>query len=166
MVEVVALPSRYAAYRTFYSASFGEVLETMAWTDDRMDDLVRHVDAGFGRTDSDATALRAEMRAGFARTDRDIAALRTEMQAGFQRTDRDVAALRAEMHAGFGRADRDVAALRAEMHEGFRDVRAECKSDIGELRMLTVRFGISIVVGLLSLVVALIGAIVAGPLGG
>lgn len=153
-------------YWTIDSASFGEVLETMAWTDDRMDDLVRHVDAGFARGDDGIATLRADMHAGFTRTDGTIATLRADMHAGFGRTDGDIAALRTDMHAGFARTDGDIAALSTEMREGFKDVRAECKTDIGELRMLTVRFGISIMVGLVSLVVALIGAIAAGPLGG
>ena len=43
-------------------------MERMAWTDDRIDDLSRRVDAGFSRMD-----------AGFARVDVDIRELRSEM---------------------------------------------------------------------------------------
>jgi uncharacterized membrane protein (Fun14 family) len=45
-----------------------------AWTDERMDDLSRHMDAGFARIDAD-----------FTRIDADIRELRTEMGA-FHRT--------------------------------------------------------------------------------
>lgn len=35
----------------------------MAWTDERLDDLSRRMDAGFGRIDADIRELRAELRA-------------------------------------------------------------------------------------------------------
>ena len=45
----------------------------MAWTDERLDDLSRRIDAGFHRVDSDIRELRSEMHAGFA-------AVRSEMR--------------------------------------------------------------------------------------
>jgi hypothetical protein len=35
----------------------------MAWTDERLDDLSRRMDAGFARVDADIRELRAELRA-------------------------------------------------------------------------------------------------------
>lgn len=34
-----------------------------SWTDDRLDDLVRRMDAGFNRVDGDMRAIRAEIGA-------------------------------------------------------------------------------------------------------
>lgn len=59
----------------------------MAWTDERMDDLVERMDAGFARVDGDIRDLRAETRSEFA-------AVRSEMHAGF-------ADVRSEMRTGF-----------------------------------------------------------------
>jgi hypothetical protein len=50
------------------------------WTDERLDDLNRKVDAGFDRIDGDIRALRVETRTEFT-------ALRGEMKAGFDRVD-------------------------------------------------------------------------------
>ena len=38
-------------------------MERMAWTDERLDDLTRRMDAGFERVDADMRELRAEVRA-------------------------------------------------------------------------------------------------------
>jgi hypothetical protein len=37
-------------------------MERAAWTDERLDDLARRVDAGFARVDADIRELRAELR--------------------------------------------------------------------------------------------------------
>ena len=37
-------------------------MERMGWTDARLDDLSRRVDAGFARVDADIRELRAELR--------------------------------------------------------------------------------------------------------
>jgi hypothetical protein len=37
-------------------------MERMAWTDERLDDLARGMDAGFARIDADIRELRAEFR--------------------------------------------------------------------------------------------------------
>ena len=38
-------------------------VERTGWTDERLDDLARRMDAGFARVDADIRELRAEMRA-------------------------------------------------------------------------------------------------------
>lgn len=38
-------------------------MERVAWTDERLDDLARRMDAGFARVDADIRGLRAEMQA-------------------------------------------------------------------------------------------------------
>jgi hypothetical protein len=57
-------------------------MEAMAqeWTDGRLDDLSKKVDQGFEHADSEARALRLEMRTEFTQ-------LRSETQAGFARID-------------------------------------------------------------------------------
>jgi hypothetical protein len=41
-------------------------MERVAWTDERLDDFSRRMDAGFERVDRDIRDLRGEMRSGFA----------------------------------------------------------------------------------------------------
>ena len=55
-------------------------MERVAWTDERLDELVRRIDAGFERVDREIRALRSELRS-------EMAGLRTELQA-------EIAALR------------------------------------------------------------------------
>jgi hypothetical protein len=69
------------------------------WTDPRIDDLSKKVDAGFEKTDerfatvdSDIRELRRDMNAGFEKTD-------AKMEAGFAQVD-------AKMEAGFERLDK------------------------------------------------------------
>jgi hypothetical protein len=38
------------------------LMERMAWTDQRLDDLARRMDAGFARVDADIRELRGDMR--------------------------------------------------------------------------------------------------------
>jgi hypothetical protein len=40
---------------------YSVAVERSAWTDDRLDDLARRVDAGFARVDADIRELRAEI---------------------------------------------------------------------------------------------------------
>ena len=68
------------------------------WTDERLDDLNRHVCDGFNRIDQDLRALRSEMRS-------EIGGLRSEMKA-------EIGALRPDMQA-------EIGALRAEMNARF-----------------------------------------------
>jgi hypothetical protein len=57
-------------------------MQTMreAWTDERLDDLNRHVEEGFRRIDGDLRALRVE-------TKTELTALRGEMNERFERMD-------------------------------------------------------------------------------
>lgn len=41
-------------------------MERAAWTDERLDDLARRMDAGFARVDADIRELRAELRGEFS----------------------------------------------------------------------------------------------------
>jgi hypothetical protein len=41
-------------------------MQRLAWTDERLDDFSRRMDAGFDRVDRDIRDLRNEMHAGFA----------------------------------------------------------------------------------------------------
>lgn len=49
-------------------------MQRAAWTDERLDDLARRMDAGFERVDREICELRGEMRAGFVE-------LRTEIRS-------------------------------------------------------------------------------------
>jgi hypothetical protein len=48
------------------------VMERVAWTDERLDDLARRIDAGFDRIDADIRELRGELRT-------EVGAMRTTM---------------------------------------------------------------------------------------
>lgn len=50
-----------------------------AWTDERMDDLARRMDAGFGRVDRDIHDLRSEMRSVRTELRTDIDGLRGDI---------------------------------------------------------------------------------------
>jgi hypothetical protein len=54
-------------------------MERMAWTDERLDDLSRSMDAGFDRVDKDIRDLRGEMHTGFAEVRGEINGLRSLM---------------------------------------------------------------------------------------
>jgi hypothetical protein len=54
-------------------------MERVIWTDERLDDLSRRVDAGFERVDRDIRDLRSEMSAGFTDVRREIDGLRSLM---------------------------------------------------------------------------------------
>jgi hypothetical protein len=51
-------------------------MERVAWTDRRLDDLSRQMDAGFARVDRELRQLRAEMRGEFTAVRNEIAELR------------------------------------------------------------------------------------------
>jgi HPt (histidine-containing phosphotransfer) domain-containing protein len=55
-------------------------MERVAWTDERLDDLARRVDAGFERIDREIRELRSELRS-------EMAAMRAELRG-------EIAALR------------------------------------------------------------------------
>jgi hypothetical protein len=50
-----------------------------SWTDDRLDDMSRHIDRRCEQVDRRFDRLEGEMRAGFDRVDRGLEALRVEM---------------------------------------------------------------------------------------
>ena len=70
---------RNASQLFVYAAIIMEAMRE-AWTDERLDDLVQHMDQGFDR-------LTREMDGRFARVETDARELRTEMDARFARVD-------------------------------------------------------------------------------
>jgi hypothetical protein len=78
-------------------------MQTMreAWTDERLDDLNRHVEEGFRRIDGDLRGLRVE-------TKTELTALRGEMNERFERVDADMKGLRSEMSARFESMQRTI----------------------------------------------------------
>ncbi|MGB7685627.1 MAG: hypothetical protein WBL45_07565 [Solirubrobacterales bacterium] len=54
-------------------------MQRVAWTDERLDDLSRRMDAGFDRVDRDVRELRSEMHAGFTEVRGEINQLRAVM---------------------------------------------------------------------------------------
>ena len=54
-------------------------MERTAWTDQRLDDLARRMDAGFGRVDADIRELRMEVRAQGVELRGEIDALRVTL---------------------------------------------------------------------------------------
>jgi hypothetical protein len=70
----------------------------MAWTDERLDDLARRMDAGFVRLDRDLRDLRAE-----------IGGLRVEMR-------QEIGGLRQEMGQEVGGLRQEIASLRGTMN--------------------------------------------------
>jgi hypothetical protein len=51
-------------------------VERHTWTDERIDDLSRRVDAGFERVDKDMRDLRTDMNSGFAEVRSEISSLK------------------------------------------------------------------------------------------
>jgi hypothetical protein len=64
-----------------YSGKMEAMRET--WTDERMDDLARHVDAGFHESREDLRSFRLEVKT-------DLVALRSEMESRFDKTNASV----------------------------------------------------------------------------
>jgi hypothetical protein len=56
-------------------------MERIAWTDERLDDLARRMDAGFERVDADIRELRAEVREQGMQLRGEIGLVRTELGA-------------------------------------------------------------------------------------
>jgi hypothetical protein len=58
---------RFSSRRSFDECAlarvYSVVVERVAWTDQRLDDLATRMDAGFARLDADIRELRAELRA-------------------------------------------------------------------------------------------------------
>jgi hypothetical protein len=51
-------------------------MERHTWTDERIDDLSRRVDAGFERVDKDMRDLRTDMNSGFAEVRSELSSLK------------------------------------------------------------------------------------------
>jgi hypothetical protein len=54
-------------------------MERMAWTDERLDDRFRALDARFDRVDAELLELRREMRAGFDAVGQEFRGVREEI---------------------------------------------------------------------------------------
>lgn len=52
-------------------------MQRVAWTDERLDELSRRMDAGFERVDREIRDLRSEMHSGFASVRGEIDGLRS-----------------------------------------------------------------------------------------
>src|SRR6218665_1078415 len=101
----------------------------MAWTDERLDDLANRMDAGFARVDREIHVLRLEVKT-------DINDLRTELKG-------DIAASRTELKG-------DIAASRTELQGGIDTSRIELKGEIDRLHALIVRFGVALLICLVT----------------
>jgi hypothetical protein len=117
----------------------------MAWTDDRLDDLANRMDAGFAHADRALHALRLEVKA-------DMVALRTELKG-------DIAASRTELKGG-------IDTSRTELKGEIDTSRTELKGEIDRLHALIVRFGVAILICLVTVIGALIGVIPGGSASG
>jgi hypothetical protein len=86
-----------------------EVVEAMPreqWTDDRMDDLVKHVDAGFARVDAQFGQVHEDTR----ELRREGAELRQEMKAQGEGLRRETKELGAELNQRFDALQRTIIA--------------------------------------------------------
>jgi hypothetical protein len=92
-------------------------------------------------------------------TDERLDDLANRMDAGFARVDRDIHALRLEVKA-------DIRDLRTELKGDIAASRTELKGEIDRLHALIVRFGVAILICLVTVIAALIGVIPGGPAGG
>lgn len=70
-----------------------------SWTDDRLDDLAKRMDAGFERVDVDLRELRGEMKAGFERVDGEFRASRGEVRSEMGQLDARIGELNARFDA-------------------------------------------------------------------
>ncbi len=71
----------------------------MAWTDERMDDLANHIDAGFERANEANRTLRTDMVQGFERAAEADRVLRADMNRGFDRVDARFERMEGDIHA-------------------------------------------------------------------
>jgi hypothetical protein len=71
-------------------------MEHPSWSEGRLDDLNRKVDAGIGRLDDERKEFRGEMRKGFDKVDEEFKSVRSEMKDEFK-------SVRTEMKSGFDR---------------------------------------------------------------
>jgi hypothetical protein len=88
-------------------------MEQPSWSEGRLDDLNRKVDAGIGRLDDERKEFRGEMRAGFDRVDDEFKSVRSEMKEGFDKVNERFDRLQWNLLAG---AIAIIAALIASPH--------------------------------------------------
>lgn len=120
----------------------------MAWTDERLDDLADRMDAGFARNDREIQSLRTEIGALRTELKGDIDGLRTELKG-------DMDGLRTEFRG-------DILGLQTKLEGDTLSLRAELKGDIAGLHSLIVRFGVALLICLVTVIAALIGVIPSG----
>jgi len=103
----------------------------MAWPDERLDDLGDRMHAGFERVHGEIAGVRDELKG-------DIAGVRDELKG-------DIAGVRDELKG-------DIAGVRDEL----KGTRAELKGDIDGLHGLMLRMWVTMTVGLLGIIGALL----------
>lgn len=91
-------------------------------------------------------------------TDERLDDLANRIDAGFAHADRGLHALRLEVKA-------DMVALRTELKGDIAASRTELKGEIDRLHALIVRFGVAILICLVTVIAALIGLIPGAPAG-
>lgn len=138
----------------------------MAWTDERMDDLVAAVQSGFDHAAAERTSIRAAIDRQGEQLRGEMAAQRVELQGAIEG---QVEQLRAEMTAQRvelqGAIGRQGDQLRGEIR-GV-DARVERLDDrlgreVAALRQVMVRFAVALFVALAALTATVIGAVVGG----
>lgn len=77
---------------------------TQSWTDDRLDDLNRRMEAGFKRVDDDVRELRSEMNARFDRVDARFEHMEAKFDAKFDALQRTLLQIGGGMAAALGAA--------------------------------------------------------------
>jgi len=116
-----------------------------------LDDLADRMDAGFARNDREIQSLRTEIGALRTELKADIDGLRNELKG-------DIDGLRTELKA-------DMVALRTELKGDIAGLQTKVEGDIAGLHSLIVRFGVSILICLVTVIAALIGVIPGGSVG-
>ncbi len=133
-----------------------------AWTDDRMDDLVQHLDTGFAqvnermdradrrfeqhtaemRAESQqlrhelvgaVTSLREELHTEIGGVRQDIVGVREELHTEIGGVRQEIAGVREELHTEIGGVRQDIAGVREELHTEIGGVRAESSAMGAEL---------------------------------
>jgi hypothetical protein len=116
------------------------VMERSTWTDERLDDLARRMDAGFDRVDKDLREVRAEMRSQFG-------SVRAELRS-------QVGSVRDELGSEVGSVHNEV---------GFaRDEVGTVRGELAALRITMIRVGGAMIAAILTGYIGAIAAILAG----
>lgn len=99
-------------------------------------------------------------------TDERLDDLANRIHAGFAHADRESQSLRAEILALRLEVKADIRDLRTELKGDIAASRTELKGEIDRLHALIVRFGVAILICLVTVIAALIGVIPGSPAGG